>query len=243
MTALTGRRIAITRAAEDAGSLAGRLAALGADPLVVPAITIVAAPPAPLDAALTRLHRFHWITFTSRHAVRAVFGRGITLEGPRIAAVGRATADALAEQATGPDLVPAVPTAEALLEALGDVRGQRILFPASAVARRVLPEGLRARGAHVLEVVAYDTRPVPTVYPALATADAVTFTSPSTVTGLLTANRVPAAARVVCLGPTTADAARAAGLRVDAVAEEHTEEGLVHALRRALRDPGKETAS
>jgi uroporphyrinogen-III synthase len=39
---------------------------------------------------------------------------------------------------------------------------------------------------------------------------------------------------VVCIGPVTAETARAHGLKVDAVAEEHTIDGLVRALSAAM---------
>jgi uroporphyrinogen-III synthase len=39
---------------------------------------------------------------------------------------------------------------------------------------------------------------------------------------------------VACIGPITAETARAAGLGVDIVAAEHTIDGLVHALIEAL---------
>lgn len=67
--------------------------------------------------------------------------------------------------------------------------------------------------------------------------DAVTFTSASTVRGYLrAAGAAPAGAAVVCIGPITAHAARALGLRVDAVAECYTAEGLVEALVRHFRE-------
>lgn len=226
----------MTRPAPDAASLAGRLAALGAVPLITPAIEIVPGDPGLLEAALTRVRRFDWIVFTSRYAVEAVARRGHPLEGPRIAAVGPATAEALADHGIAAALVPRDHSAEGLLAALGDVAGLRMLFPASAIAKRTLPDGLRARGAHVLEVVAYDTRPTGAMYDALASADAVTFTSPSTVRGLLVANRVPAGAKIVCIGPGTAEAARAAGLTVASVAVPHSEDGLVDALIHVFSD-------
>ena len=236
MTPLEGRRIAVTRPAPDGASLAGRLAALGAVPLITPAIEVVPGDPALLDAALTRMRRFDWIVFTSRHAVEAVTRRGHPLEGPRIAAVGPATAEALADHGIAVTLVPPDHSAAGLLAALGNVAGLRVLFPASAIAHRTLPDGLRARGAHVLEVVAYDTRSTGVAYDALSGADAVTFTSPSTVRGLLGSNRVPPSAKVVCIGPGTAEAARDAGLTVASVAVSHSEDGLVEALIRIFSD-------
>src|SRR5690606_41986792 len=78
---------------------------------------------------------------------------------------------------------------EALLDALeraGELSGKRILLPRAA-GRPVLPDGLRARGAEVVEVEAYRTVPETAGAAALRSriaADAIdarTFTSPSAV--------------------------------------------------------------
>ncbi len=232
---LAGRRIVITRAPEDAARLADRLRALGAEPVMVPAIEIRLADPAELDAALSRLAEYDWIVFTSRNAVRAVFERTDRLEGPAVAVVGPATARALEAHGVTPLVVPAVHRAEALLEAMGEVRDRRILFVRGSRARRVLPDGLSRRGAIVDEVVAYETshsrgRSLPDG------VDAITFTSGSAVEGFLAAGAVPPRARIVCLGPVTADAAREWGLTISAVAEPSTEDGLVAALLQLFEE-------
>ena len=98
----------------------------------------------------------------------------------------------------------------------------------------MLPDGLRAKGWRVEVVEAYRT--IPSVLGAeglraLDGADAITFTSSSTVTGYLDlagAGRVPPV--VACIGPVTARAAMKAGLSVDVVAAVHTVDGLVGAL-------------
>jgi uroporphyrinogen-III synthase len=48
------------------------------------------------------------------------------------------------------------------------------------------------------------------------------------------AGDLPVPPVVACIGPITAETARAAGLGVDIVAAEHTIDGLVHALIEAL---------
>jgi len=66
-------------------------------------------------------------------------------------------------------------------------------------------------------------------------ADVITFTSPSTVAAYLELagrRRVPPV--VACIGPVTAEAARAAGLSVDVVAAQHSVDGLVAALTAPL---------
>jgi uroporphyrinogen III methyltransferase/synthase len=74
---------------------------------------------------------------------------------------------------------------------------------------------------------------------AVATADAITFTSSSTVANFVDVagtDRVPGV--VACIGPITAATARDAGLRVDVVAGEHTIAGLVGALGEAFAARG-----
>ena len=232
---LAGRKIVITRPESDARRLAERLKALGGEPIVVPAIRIEFADPAPLDEALARLGRYDWVIFTSRNGVEAVFRRIERLIGPRIAAIGPATAAELRKHGTEPDLMPATEyMAEAVLEALGDVGGQRVLLPRADIARRALTEGLRAGGAAVDEITVYYTRAAGGPRPSLEGVDAVTFTSSSTVRSFLESGPVPEGAKVVCIGPITAQTARECGLDVTEVAGEYTEDGLVAALVAAL---------
>src|SRR5690606_12548520 len=69
--------------------------------------------------------------------------------------------------------------------------------------------------------------------------DAVTFTSSSTVRNLVTLldhNLAPLRDTVIaCIGPLTAETAREAGLTPHVVAEVHTIDGLLSALREYIR--------
>ena len=239
---LFGTRIVVTRAREQASALVDRLRTLGAETIELPAIEI--ADPADGGVAVRKaadaIATYSWVVFTSANAVARFMPllRDARALGPvRVAAIGPGTADALAEFGVTADLVPDRFVAEALLDAVPDGQG-RVLLPRAAVARDVLPAGLEAKGWDVDVVEAYRTEPAAPSEAALeaaATADAITFTSSSTVTNFLAvagADRVPGL--VACIGPVTADTARAAGLRVDVVAEEHTIDGLVDALCAAL---------
>ncbi len=155
----------------------------------------------------------------------------------RVAAIGPGTAEAVKRFNVVPDLVPAQYVAESLLAAFppagAEDRG-RVLLPRAAVAREVLPEGLRAKGWTVDVVEAYRTRPVAVdeeTRRAALGADAITFTSSSTVTSFFEAMGGAASPGVVaCIGPITAQTARSHGVEVDVVAAEHTLDGLVEAL-------------
>jgi uroporphyrinogen-III synthase len=124
----------------------------------------------------------------------------------------------------------------------GEAAGSgRVLLPRAAEARDVLPKGLLSRGWQVDVVEAYRTerlRPGPDALAALRSADVVTFTSSSTVTGFLdVVDREDVPPFVACIGPVTAETARSLGLDVDVVAGVHTIGGLVDALVEARGRP------
>ena len=239
---LFGRRIVVTRARDQASELVGRLRALGAETVEVPTIGIAdpADGGAALRAAVENMAAYHWTVFTSANAVERTmalvpdaraFGAG------RIAVVGAATAASLARHRLVADLVPERFVAEGLVAVFPEGPG-RVLVPRAAVARDVLPDGLRSRGWEVDVVEAYRTvavRPTPAQLEAAADGDAVMFTSSSTVTNYLAAVGADGVPPVVaCIGPVTARTATEAGLRVDLVAPTSSVEGLVDALVERL---------
>lgn len=253
---LFGKRVVLTRARHQMGELSSRLHELGADVVELPAIEI--GPPADGGVALRRavddvaVGRFDWIVFTSVNGVDRFFAEvpdARLLGGARVAAIGPGTAAALARYRIVADLVPERYVAEGLLDVFADARDsideQRsdrsrcVLLPRAATARDVLPEGLGAKGWDVDVVEAYRTMPAhpdATELDAAASADAICFTSSSTVTNYIavaSAERVPPT--VACIGPVTAATARAAGLDVTVEAATHTIDGLVDALAAHLQ--------
>src|SRR5690606_19462441 len=93
---LRGLRVAVTREEEPGGPLASAVARRGARTLDWQAVrTVPPEHPAPLCAALERLAGYDWLVFTSARAVAAVAELvAAPVSGPRVAAVGRATAEA-----------------------------------------------------------------------------------------------------------------------------------------------------
>jgi uroporphyrinogen III methyltransferase/synthase len=232
---LFGRCIVVTRPRAQAAGFIEALTDLGADVLPCPTIEIV--PPAswaPLDAAIERLASYDWLVLTSVNGVAMFFDRLRerqrdirALHRARVAAVGSETAAAIAARGLQVDIVPEEFRAEAVAAAIcrAGVAGTRVLLPRAAVAREILPVTLRAAGATVDEVPAYETIPARVDLGELrdrlgrGAVDLVTFTSSSTVrnfvallghdaTALL--GGVPAA----CIGPITAETARGFGLEV-----------------------------
>lgn len=250
---LLGKKILITRPRERASRFAALLREDGAEPVEVPTIQIV--PPdswEPLDRAVTAIHTYQWLIFTSVTGVQAFFGRFDAqhrrreeLGGLSICAIGPATADELRGRGVQVAVMPSEYRAEAVVESLSafPLQDTRVLIPRAAVARDVLPKALAARGAQVDVVEAYRT-----VLPSVDLApdicrlfeqgaiDVVTFTSSSTVTNFVMLIGEADLAQllrdtvVACIGPITAETARSYGLTPTIVAHEYT----VPALARAI---------
>ena len=234
----------MTRSRSQASTLAGRLAALGAEVVELPVIT-VADPPDGGEALARSAHRlasgaYQWVALTSPNAVNrlvAELGDRPVPSSVRWAAVGPGTARALRDGGRPVDLVPEVSLAEALVEAFPGGDGT-VLFPRAETVRGTLADGLRAQGWLVDEVVAYRTvagEPTPGELAAAGGAEAVVFTSSSTVERtleLLGAGGLPPV--VVSIGPVTTESARSAGLEVAAEARPHTIDGVVDAVVGAL---------
>jgi uroporphyrinogen III methyltransferase/synthase len=231
------RRIVVTRARTQASSLVEKLRALGAEPVELPTIEI--ADGAPLADLAGRLATYDWVVFTSVNAVDRLFRelQDARAFGPaRVAAVGPGTAAALADRGIVADLQPPSAVAESLVQAFPAGPGT-VLLPQAADARPVVAEGVRAKGWDVDVVVAYRTVPAvpsPDALAAAAKADAIAFTSSSTVTSWLALD-APLPPIVACIGPVTAATAAEHGVPVTIVAAEHTVDGLVVALTEALR--------
>lgn len=238
---LRGKRILILRPAVAGERLADLLRMRGAEPVSVPAIELVPADAEPVDRALARADRFGWAIFTSATGARLVAARA---HGPlpftRIAAIGSGTAEQLARTGAAVAFTPSAYTTERLAEELPGPPCEVAVFRARAADDR-LDRRLRERGFAVTRIDVYDTVPVAGEQVAevlAAGVDAVVLTAASIAVAIPDA--VPAGSLVCCIGPATAAACRARGMRVDVEATEHTMEGIVGALadafeRQALR--------
>lgn len=244
---LAGRRVVVTRPAEDAAELMYLLRAAGADVVEAPTIRIELAAAAVGDA--WRAHRYDWVVVTSVNGVRALAAAGIGRTEPgamsvRVAVVGPATAAAARAAGLPVDLEPAAALGAALVDAFARVSagGGRVLVAQADRAGPAVAAGLRDRGWTVDAVTAYRTVAVGRdgdVAERLAGADAVTFLSGSAARSFVEAYGVGAVPPVVaCIGPSTATVCRQLDLPTPSVADPHTVPALVRVLVAAL-DPGR----
>lgn len=246
--ALFGWRVVVTRPASAGAAMAAALGAAGALPVELPVVEIVAPPDggAALREAAGHLASYAWIVCTSANAVDRLFAEvhdARALGAAKVAAVGPATAAALRRHGVVADLVPEHALGAALVEAFPapgpKVVGGRVLLPRAVAAPDVVPAGLAALGWSVEVVDAYATvrRGVDEgALERVASADAVTFASPSAVSAFLSAagaRRLPPV--VATIGPVTSAAARDAGLAVHVEAAEPSPAGIVDALSAYAR--------
>ena len=205
---LAGTRILVGRARHQAGSLSASLRGLGASVVEIPFIEI-RKPQSyrPLDDALKNIKTYRWLILTSTNGVEAMWERvrklRITrraLKHLKIAAIGPATKKAIVKHGLKVKMVPEEYVAESVVKGLRDeVKGKRIVLIRAKVARDVIPEELRAAGAQVDVIEAYETV-VPEKSRARLRAlmrnrtrrpDVVTFTSSSTAKNFATTTFAP----------------------------------------------------
>lgn len=257
--ALSGRRILVTRAANQAAELRGLFEAHGAAVLVIPVIEIGAPLDyGPLDQALREAARYQWVIFTSVNAVERVAARARELAlnpfrklfaRAEICAIGPSTRAALEALGCPVALMPGEYIGEGVAVAFAGLplKGERVLLPRAAVARDVIPEALRAQGAVVDVVEAYRNVPAEKSAAEIANlieggepVDWATFASGSAVSHFLALGGRPLLGncRVASIGPATSRIAAKHGIRVDAEASEHTASGLVDAIIRFHQSMG-----
>lgn len=240
---LAGIGILVTRPARQAAGLVAQLAALGATPIVFPAIVIL--PPAeraPLDRVHASLAAYDIAVFVSANAVEyGVPAPGQWPPALRTFAPGPGTAAALAAVGIHGVVVPATTfDSEGLLALpeLAQPAGRRVLIFRGDGGRELLGDTLTARGAHVDYVACY-RRSAPASGAGLAEvlvqgrAHALTLTSSEGLDNLLAvldAGTRPRLARLPAFVPHPRIAAHARRAGFTAIATEGADAGLVAGL-------------
>lgn len=259
---LFGTRIVVTRSREQAGEFVERLSELGAQVIEAPSIHVEPLDDYDeLDRVIDDIRRYDWLLFTSVNGVDHFMQRALgrvrdirDLRGPRLCAVGPATAERLQRLHLRVDVVPEDDRAEgvaAALRATGRLDGLRMLLPRSDIAREVLPDLLRRAGAQVDDIAAYRTvraawgqEGEPDIYKRLLEGDVdiVTFTSASSVRHFVTNLGEEQAADllqhvdVASIGPVTAEAAQHLGVVTQIMPQApYTIPSLVDAIAEHVR--------
>lgn len=258
---LFGKCIVVTRSREQTSELVERLEELGAETIEAPCIRIEPLEDAtPLDEAIESAHGYDWIVFPTANAVDHFLRRLMSgpwdaraLHGPLICTVGAVTNDRFARMGVKVDVRAAehgIETAVDAMHAKRPLTGANILLLRAEGARELVADELRRAGATVTEVSTY--RAVretsldhdPDIFKMLLDrrVDAVTFTSPITVTHFVAmlgeepAADLLAGTVVASIGPVTAEAAQQRHIRTTVMPKDYTIPGLVQAIVQHFSD-------
>ncbi len=236
---LAGSRVVVTRPSSASRQVISKLRGLGAEVIDSPLIRIEY-----LEAELSEPRSDHdWMVFTSMHGVEGLL-RQLERQGldarffgtARTAAVGPKTAACLERAGIHADLIPPQYRAKALVEAIAVEAkgGDRVLFPCGTLAVDEVSRGLTEAGLEVRTLLVYDTLLQPPNDAALDAfkrgVDAVLLYSPSAAKSLASSAVDCDGVQIFCVGPTTAEAARSAGLSVSGVPEMYGDEGMIQSL-------------
>lgn len=253
---LQGKRILVTRAKAQASALSLQIQKNGGVPIELPLISCVEVDEKEeIIAAITTLHTYDWIVFTSKNGIDFFMKEYLKRLGNqripcKIAVVGKKTEDSLVYYGLTADLLPEKFVAESLLESLVKVvpTGARVLIPRGNLARDVIPDGLRAKHIIVQELTVYETviekSSKEQLYDAIKNReiDIITFTSSSTVDHFVQllqgTNWREYIDKIifVSIGPITTRTMRQNRLPVHIEPEEYTIQGMLSSIMETLKE-------
>ena len=240
---LSGRKILVTATEIIARPLAEYIRRLGGEPVVMSLIGVKGQEMSSIKAVLTSPGK-RWLVFTSRNGVRFFFEQmkkeriDIRILGIcRIAVMGAGTRRELENWGCYADLLPEQSCSESLAKALCEnvQYDEEICLFRAEEASDVLTKRLREKQYRVVDIPTYRTEIMwkkrELLREMLEDVDAVTFCSASAVSAFVQMTEGhDLVAKIICIGPVTAQAAKKAGLHIDKVAEQYDLEGLTEAL-------------
>lgn len=254
---LSGRRIAVTRAREQASELAGKLTALGAEVIELPLIRVTKhIEKETLVDVLMELGGYDWIVFTSPNGVRFFFEEFLRIYDDirslgllRFACVGEGTAAEIRARHIRVECMPKVATAEALADELiatDSLDNAKVLVITGNLNRETLVEKLEGARAIVDRLQVYKTEktdlgddPAAADFRAHG-ADAILFASSSAAdsfvnqAGALKLETGATRPLAGSIGEQTSETMKKVGIPVDFVAKEPSLDALVAALVKKL---------
>lgn len=240
---LSGKKILVTATEIIAKPLAEKIRKLGGEPVVMSLISVRAEKMYGLKEVLVRPGK-RWLVFTSRNGVRFFFEQMKkeqvdirSLGDSRIAVMGAGTRKELENWGCYADLVPEQSCSESLAKALCEnvQYDEEICLFRAEEASDVLIKRLREKGFFVVDTPMYHTekmwKKAALLKEVLEDMDAVTFCSASAVRAFAQMTEGQRfAAKNVCIGPVTAEAAEKADISIDKIAGQYDLEGLTAAL-------------
>jgi uroporphyrinogen-III synthase len=228
----SGKRIVVTRPRAQAKELQRALEERGAKCVVVPLIEISQPDDEgfAFEQAMRNVSEYEWVICTSANGATRVapyLSTGAT--GPKLAAVGGATAHAFARDV---DFIPSSANGKSLAEELPMSSGKVLVVQAQETSGEVV-RILRDRNMRVDDVAAYKTEHcllTDVQVGEIRTADAVLVASGSAVRSWCAQAGPQVNGKVVAIGEPTQRVAAECGMTISAVSREASTTGVVAAL-------------
>lgn len=250
MNYLKGKKILITKSAEDCGVVFRNLIDAGAEVIYFPTIKIIHIYDFhDLTEMISSFSYFNYIVFTSPNAVD-VFSElaekyNPDLSNTKVAVVGNSTAQRCLEHGIYVHIIPNEFSANGLLNKFSeiDIKDKKILLPVSSIAGNELQIGLEKLGAAVTRLNTYETitNDVNDIryelnYIEKNMPDLFVFTSPSSYKGFIKILNLEDynkyfEGKVICaIGSTTEEAIKKSGVFVNIVPNNFSLRGISEAI-------------
>ncbi len=247
---MKGKKVLVTRSAEDNKNFREQLEKKGAEVTELPMIQFqLSKDLMVIHRQLEKLETIDWIVFTSAKAVEFFFqiakDKGIKFyyyPNLKIATVGEKTKLKLEQLGYRTNFVPIQYTAEVLAENMDEnIEGKNILIPQSNLASKEYFHVFEKRGASPIPATIYENLPIiygSETFEAILDKgiDYLTFTSGSTFKAfyqnMLNAKVNVKSEKIICIGPSTAKVVEQKGNKVSAIAAPHTTEGMIIAIEK-----------
>lgn len=256
-SALSGRRIAVTRAREQAPELSAKLTALGAEVVELPLISITkCVDNQSLADVFLELGSYDWVVFTSANGVRyfmeeclRVFDDIRSIGLLRFACIGETTAAAIRSFHLKVECQPKVATGAALADELiatGSLDSSKLIVVTGNMNRDDLVTKLEEARAIVDQLQVYKTEKTDLSADPVAAdfrergADAILFASSSAVQSFVDQAAAlklgKKAVRPIAgsIGPQTSETMKKVGVPIDFTAKTPSLDSLVDALVKKL---------
>jgi uroporphyrinogen-III synthase len=236
---LLGKSILVPRGKKEAKAFSTLVEKYGGIPVEIPLLSFrPIVPSKEMKEIMYNINTYDWIIFTSNVTVETFLATANNIFdiSPKIAVIGNRTEVVLTSKGYKVDFVPEEYVAEGFVrEFLPFVqKGMKVLIPKGNLARDYIAESLSAAGAHVDELIVYETYLPEESKSQLKAAirekqiDILTFTSPSTVDHFMEVinenglHQLLDDCLISCIGPITKERIESVGLRVHVIPETYT---------------------
>jgi uroporphyrinogen-III synthase len=228
MQPLNQKTVFITRSADQTADFIIQLQNLGAQTISLPLIKNTLINEQELKRTFNS-KKYDWLIYTSTNAVKFFF-ECIDLNNinSKIAVVGEKTKKAIENMGLRVDFTPTQFTAKMLAKELPITENDSILIPRSDLAKNDIVEILESRDCNVKTLSIYKNS---SIHYTKTELNNITFTSGSTVKSFIELGFRPINEKIICIGPETAKIAKENNLVVSAIANPHTTEGMIEAIK------------